>query len=114
MPVPVYKAASKEEISGILDGSSFSGKKYDMNVAYGYSKSIAALYVSALARKHSDFFFCTMSPGATSGTDIAATAPVFTILYSQVHAENDVESNGSRHDAHNRCRNSSLHVRLPR
>lgn len=69
VPVPRLKTYSVEEFSSIIDGSYFNGKK-DPMLSYGLIKYMAALWMSAQARKESGIRFITMSPGMTSGTAI--------------------------------------------
>ena len=69
MKRPAMKDSSAEEIATVIDGSYF-GKKFDGMLAYGYTKYIAALWMSSMARKHKDIRFITMSPGGTNGTKV--------------------------------------------
>ena len=76
MKRPALKTNSTEEIASILDGSYF-GKKFDPMQAYGFVKYVGTLWMSAMARKHPQIKFISMSPGATSGTAITGNAPAF-------------------------------------
>lgn len=69
MKAPELETYSVEEFSSIIDGSYFKGKQDPME-SYGLVKYMAALWMSAQARKHSGVRFITMSPGATSGTAV--------------------------------------------
>jgi NAD(P)-dependent dehydrogenase (short-subunit alcohol dehydrogenase family) len=71
---PSFAHTSVEELVGAIDGS-HQGKNFDMWVAYAQAKYIGALWIGALARRHPDLRFVTMSPGSTSGTDIAKSMP---------------------------------------
>lgn len=69
MKPPSLQNNSVAEFKSILDGSFFTGKKDPME-AYALAKYIAALWMSAQARKTAGIRFITMSPGATSGTSV--------------------------------------------
>lgn len=64
---PALKTSSTDEFASILDGVYF-GDKIDAMQAYGHVKYVATLWISALARKHPNIKFISVSPGATSGT----------------------------------------------
>lgn len=68
MKRPALKSSSIEEFASIGDGS-FYGPTKDATVPYGPIKYMAALWMSAMARRHSQVRFVTMSPGATTGTE---------------------------------------------
>jgi NAD(P)-dependent dehydrogenase (short-subunit alcohol dehydrogenase family) len=61
---------SVDGYTDLLAGKVF--KKYDSMQTYSYVKAVAALYWSAWAREHPEYFVVTVSPGATSGTAAAA------------------------------------------
>lgn len=61
-------ATRTSDQASVIDGSFFSGADTDPMVSYGTVKYMAALWMSAMARKHPDIRFVTMSPGGTSGT----------------------------------------------
>ncbi len=67
MKRPALKTSSIDEFVSICDGS-FFGDKIDASAAYAHLKYMAALWMSALARKYSDVRIVTVSPGNTSGT----------------------------------------------
>ncbi len=69
MKTPKLKTYSVQEFSSVINGSYFNGKKDPME-SYGLVKYMAALWMSAQARKNSGVRFITMSPGATSGTAV--------------------------------------------
>ena len=71
---PNLKTASVEEFASIINGNYFKTKKQE-NDAYGLVKYIAALWMSALARKHKTIKFITMSPGGTKGTQVLNDMP---------------------------------------
>lgn len=66
---PKLETSSEVEFSAICDGS-FFGNVSDPMIPYGYVKYMAALWMSALARKYPDVRLVTVSPGSTSGTDV--------------------------------------------
>lgn len=68
------KTSSVDEFASIADGTFFD-KVTDPMVAYGPVKYMAALWMSALARKHPDVRIVTMSPGATTGTEALNKVP---------------------------------------
>ena len=69
MKRPTFATRSVDEFVSVMDGSFFNGRKVDPMLAYGQVKYLGALWMSALARKHSDLRLLTVSPGNTSGTD---------------------------------------------
>lgn len=69
LKAPELKDYSVEEFSSIIDSSNFNGKKNRMEY-YGLVKYMAALWMSAQARKKPGIRFITMSPGSTSGTAV--------------------------------------------
>ena len=69
MKRPSFTSTSADELATVIDGSYFTGRKFDRNLAYGQVKYIAALWMAYLARQHPDRRFVTVSPGNTSGTD---------------------------------------------
>lgn len=72
---PKYNKPYAEDMLTRINGSAW--KKYVAEVQYGYAKSLGTLYMSALARKHSEYVFVTMSPGGTTGTEAASQAPLY-------------------------------------
>ncbi|ESP94595.1 SDR family NAD(P)-dependent oxidoreductase [Pseudoalteromonas luteoviolacea] len=75
MPRPNLSTSSVEEFTTICDGSAFT-KNQDATAHYGPIKYMGALWMSAMARRHSHIKFITMSPGATTGTEGFNTLPV--------------------------------------
>ena len=72
---PVLHSNSVEEFQSIMDGSFY--KKFDGMEAYGYTKLIAALWMSSLAREYPQVRLVTVSPGGTSGTAAMDDLPPF-------------------------------------
>ncbi|MCO7187555.1 MULTISPECIES: SDR family NAD(P)-dependent oxidoreductase [unclassified Pseudoalteromonas] len=68
MKRPELNTSSVEEFAAICDGS-FYGSTTDATIPYGPIKYMGALWMSAMARRHPQLKFITMSPGATTGTD---------------------------------------------
>ena len=71
---PTFASTSTDELTAVIDGSYFAGKKYDQNLAFGQVKYIGALWMAHLARQYPDLRFITVSPGNTTGTQAAAGA----------------------------------------
>ncbi|MBB6522424.1 SDR family NAD(P)-dependent oxidoreductase [Pseudoteredinibacter isoporae] len=74
MKRPALKSSSIEEFVSIGNGS-FYGPTKDATTPYGPIKYMAALWMSAMARQHTQIRFVTMSPGATTGTEGFNTLP---------------------------------------
>ncbi|MEM7184816.1 MAG: SDR family NAD(P)-dependent oxidoreductase [Spirochaetota bacterium] len=74
-PIPEFTKKDPESLAKYIDGTAF--KKWDYVRGYAYAKSMGALYVGALARKYPDYFFVTISPGATYGTNAVKDGNVF-------------------------------------
>jgi len=74
MKRPQLKSYSVDEFNSIFDGS-FFGEKLDGMEMYAYVKYAATLWMSAMARKHPEIRFISMSPGATSGTEVMNDLP---------------------------------------
>ncbi|KNC75948.1 hypothetical protein SARC_11534, partial [Sphaeroforma arctica JP610] len=70
----VFKEPYKADVYSHLTGE--NPLESDINGAYAYTKAIAALYMSSLARKHPECHIVTDSPGMTSGTNIGNLNPV--------------------------------------
>ena len=75
IPRPRFATSSVDEFAGVIDGHFFDGRKYQGSLDYGQTKYLAALWMAALARKHPDLRFITMSPGNTAGTEGLSGAP---------------------------------------
>lgn len=65
---PELDSASVEEFTAIATGEKYEGKANPMAV-YGTIKLVGAMWMGAMARKHSHVRFVTMSPGSTTGTN---------------------------------------------
>lgn len=68
MKRPELKYHTIDEFTAICEGALF-GSTNDATIPYGPIKYMAALWMSAMARKHPNIRFVTMSPGATTGTE---------------------------------------------
>ena len=68
MKRPNLTSSSIEEFAAIAKGSLYGSTK-DATIPYGPIKYMAAMWMSAMARRHSEIKFITMSPGATTGTE---------------------------------------------
>lgn len=76
IPRPTFSESSADEFVSVIDGTFFNDRKYNQWLAHGQVKYLGALWMSAMARKHPDLRFITMSPGGTSGTDGARDQPL--------------------------------------
>ena len=76
MKRPVLKTGSTDEFAALCNGTYFRGRKPDGTLAYGQVKLVAALWMAALARHHPQLRLITMSPGNTSGTEVARDFPL--------------------------------------
>lgn len=76
MKRPTLPSYSIAEFTSICDGGFFSGGGVDAALAYGQVKLVGALWMSAWARRHPALKFLTISPGNTSGTEIAKHYPL--------------------------------------
>ncbi len=72
---PTFVSTSTDELTSVIDGSYFAGRKYNSNLAFGQVKYIGALWMAHLVRQYADLRFITVSPGNTTGTEAAAGAP---------------------------------------
>lgn len=72
---PSFEHTSVDELVDAIDGTHYAGRRFDAPGAYAQAKYIGALWIGALARRHPDLRLLTMSPGGTSGTEIAKTMP---------------------------------------
>lgn len=75
MPQPNLETASVDEFASVADGSYFEDKSGGM-AAYGMVKYMAALWMASEARKNPDLRLVTVSPGATSGTNVFDDLPL--------------------------------------
>ena len=76
MKRPDFKSHSVDEFASVCDGS-FFGQNNDPMLPYGPIKYLAALWMSSLVRKYPKIRFVTMSPGGTTGTEVANTLSPF-------------------------------------
>ena len=84
MKAPVLESGSVEEFISIFDSSKFD-EKIDGMELYVYVKYAATLWMSAMARKHPEIRFITMSPGATGGTQVMNDLPLFQrVMYKYI------------------------------
>ncbi len=64
---PALSASSVDEFASIADGSKFPS--FDAMKAYGPIKYVGTMWASAMARKHPEIRFVSVSPGMTTGTN---------------------------------------------
>mgnify|MGYP002641416179 CR=1 FL=1 len=84
MKRPDLKTNSVEEFVSIFDGSNFDEGADGMEI-YAYVKYAATMWMSAMARKHPEIRFISMSPGATSGTQVMNDLPpIQKIMYKYI------------------------------
>ena len=76
MKRPSFVSTSADELTTVIDGSYFAGRKPDFNLAFAQAKYIGALWMAALARQRPDRRFITVSPGNTTGTRAASGLPL--------------------------------------
>lgn len=69
MKRPELPTSSADDFASIADGSRF--ERFEPMIAYGYNKYVATMWTSAMARRHPEVRFVSVSPGATSGTNAA-------------------------------------------
>ncbi|MEM7154914.1 MAG: SDR family NAD(P)-dependent oxidoreductase [Myxococcota bacterium] len=67
IPAPDLRSSSEQEFASIVNGSWFDG--LDAMAAYGVVKYVGTMWMSAMARRHPQLRFVTVSPGATRGTN---------------------------------------------
>ncbi len=70
MERPKLPNSSKEDFTGIIDGTIFNGK-FDTKKAFIYAKYMGTLWMGAMSRKHVEYRFITMSPGGTAGSTMS-------------------------------------------
>ena len=75
IPRPKFTDSSPEEFASVIDGSFFLEQKYNPMLSYGQVKYLGALWVAAMARRHPELRFITMSPGNTAGTEALRDQP---------------------------------------
>ena len=76
MKRPVLTTGSVDEFAALCDGTYFDGRKPDGTAAYGQVKLVAAMWMASLARRNPGLRLITMSPGNTSGTEVARDFPL--------------------------------------
>ena len=72
---PALPTSSVQDFVDVITGKDFAGKKFNSALAYGEVKYMAALWMSAQARKHPELRLLTASPGNTQGTETASAMP---------------------------------------
>jgi NAD(P)-dependent dehydrogenase (short-subunit alcohol dehydrogenase family) len=75
IPRPAFEESSVEEFVSVIDGSFFRERKFIATLAYGQVKYLGALWIAAMARRHPELRFITMSPGNTAGTEALRDQP---------------------------------------
>ena len=75
MKRPELATGSVDAFASLCDGSNYRGRKPNGTLAYGQVKLVGALWLASVARRHPELRFITMSPGNTSGTDVARDLP---------------------------------------
>lgn len=75
MEQPSLKTSSVDEFSTIYNGSFFDDGVEEMQV-YCYVKYAGTMWMNSMARKNPKIKFVTVSPGATSGTEVMNDLPL--------------------------------------
>ena len=75
IPRPTFADSSPEEFASVIDGSFFRERKFNPMLAFGQVKYLGALWMAAMARRHPEVRFITMSPGSTAGTEALREQP---------------------------------------
>jgi NAD(P)-dependent dehydrogenase (short-subunit alcohol dehydrogenase family) len=83
IPRPSFATHSTEEFASVIDGSFFHHRQLNPMLAYAQVKYLAALWMAALARRHPDIRFITMSPGNTAGTQALRDQPALVRTLAQ-------------------------------
>jgi NAD(P)-dependent dehydrogenase (short-subunit alcohol dehydrogenase family) len=78
MKRPVLETGAVEEFASFCDGSYFRSHRPDTGLAYSQVKLVGALWMASLARRHPRLRLLTVSPGNTSGTEVARDFPPVT------------------------------------
>jgi len=82
MEPPKLESGSVEEFMSICDGSFFpDGAGKDPKYMGAFAKFVGALWMSSMARKHPNLRFVTVSPGATTGTEVRRDLPWYKRLF---------------------------------
>lgn len=80
---PTYEEHTADCLYNYVSGA--TSKSANEDAWYGYVKNLGTLYISALARRHTEYHFLTISPGGTVGTAIASNAGFFKrIFFSKI------------------------------
>ena len=74
MEQPNLKTSSVDEFASVYNGSFFDETVEEMQV-YCYVKYAGTMWMSSMAREYPKIKFVTMSPGATSGTEVMNDLP---------------------------------------
>ncbi|MDW5595175.1 SDR family NAD(P)-dependent oxidoreductase [Conexibacter stalactiti] len=72
---PRFARTDEHDLTAAIDGSCFSGRRFDASLAYAQAKYVGALWIGAMARRHPHLRFATVSPGGTAGTRIGQDMP---------------------------------------
>lgn len=70
MKRPELETFSQQHFADILSGEKYKQTPFVGEAAYGEIKGMAALYFGRFAREHKNLYAVTVSPGATTGTEI--------------------------------------------
>lgn len=76
IPRPRFTSQSADEFATVIEGTFFCDRKPNVRLAYAQVKYLGALWMGALARKHAELRFITMSPGNTYGTEALRDLPL--------------------------------------
>jgi NAD(P)-dependent dehydrogenase (short-subunit alcohol dehydrogenase family) len=76
MPRPTFTTSSADEFASVIDGSFFEHHAFSPGLAYGQVKYLGALWMAAEARRHPGIRFLSVSPGNTTGTELANSLPL--------------------------------------
>src|SRR5271167_700688 len=76
IPRPTFTRQSADEFATVIDGTFFGDRKPNIRLAYAQVKCLGVLWMGALARKHAELRFITMSPGNTYGTEALRNLPL--------------------------------------
>lgn len=68
IPRPSFREHTIDEYVSVINGSFFDARRPNALHAYAYVKFLGAAWMAAVARRHPDLRFLTMSPGNTAGT----------------------------------------------
>lgn len=73
---PTFPTSSAEEFTAVIDGTYHRGGKANVMFGYAEVKYLAALWMGACARRHPELRCVTISPGNTTGTEVADEMPL--------------------------------------